>query len=195
MVLGDADPLVSAFWSVAVSRRDEPIEAMRAEVPSVERWDLWRATEPKDERGKAVKCLYLNRTSSSRVLHGEAGTLGDRERRGEGIAGRWAPETVAPRILRVAEIGAAGRITVVDGDWQRTVDVGLGMSPRALVYADPPYVSAGSRLYARSLTAGDHEALAAGLTGARTDGCAPTTTTRSSVASTTTSSRVSAATP
>jgi len=166
VVLGDADPLVAAFWAVATGRPDELIEAMRSEVPSVERWDYWRATEPEDELEAAVKCLYLNRTSFSGVLHGEAGPLGGRAGRGEGIAGRWAAETVASRIRHVYELGAAGRITVVAGDWRATVDVGLRMDPDPLVYADPPYVSAGRRLYRESFTAGDHENLAARLTGA-----------------------------
>jgi len=167
VVLGDADPLVAAFWSVSTGRPGELIEAMRAETPSVERWDYWRATEPGDELTRAVKCLYLNRTSFSGVLHGEAGPLGGRAGRGEGIAGRWAPETVASRIRHVAELGAAGRITVVAGDWRATVDAGLRMDSDALVYLDPPYVSAGTRLYRESFAAGDHMALAAGLTAAR----------------------------
>jgi len=164
VVLGDADPLVAAFWSVSTGRPGELIEAMRAETPSVERWDYWRQANPSDELGMAVKCLFLNRTSFSGVLHGEAGPLGGRAGRGEGIAGRWAAETVASRIRHVAELGGAGRITVVAGDWRETVDVGLRMAPDPLVYADPPYVSAGTRLYARSFTVGDHAALAAGLT-------------------------------
>jgi len=166
VVMGDADPLVAAFWSVSTGRPDELVEAMRAETPSVERWDYWRATEPGDELEAAVKCLFLNRTSFSGVLHGEAGPLGGRAGRGEGIAGRWAAETVASRIRHVAELGWGGRITVVAGDWQQTVDVGLRMDPDPLVYADPPYVSAGTRLYRESFTAGDHENLAARLTGA-----------------------------
>jgi len=163
VVLGDADPLVAAFWSVATSRPDELIEAMRAETPSVERWDYWRAAEPDDELKAACKCLYLNRTSFSGNLHHEAGPLGGRAGRGEGIAGRWAPETVASRIRHVAELGRGGRITVVAGDWQETVDVGLRMAPDPLVYADPPYVSAGTRLYRASFTVGDHGNLADGL--------------------------------
>jgi len=31
-VIGDADPLVADFWSVAVRRPEELVEAMRAEV-------------------------------------------------------------------------------------------------------------------------------------------------------------------
>jgi len=167
VVMGDADPLVAAFWSVAVHRPGELIEAMRAETPSVKRWDFWRQANPSDELGMAVRCLYLNRTSFSGVLHGEAGPLGGRAGRGEGVAGRWAAETVASRVRRVAELGRGGRITVVAGDWRATVDVGLRMSNDALVYADPPYVSAGRRLYRESFAAGDHMALAAGLTAAR----------------------------
>jgi len=34
---------------VAVDRPEELIEAMRAEVASVERWDFWRGTEPTGE--------------------------------------------------------------------------------------------------------------------------------------------------
>jgi site-specific DNA-adenine methylase len=58
-----------------------------------------------------------------------------------------------------------GRLAIA-GREEANGDTGLGVDPGAVVYADPPYVSAGGRLYARSFTAGDHGALAAGLTGA-----------------------------
>jgi len=158
--------LRSGRWPSTARKSSSRRCAPKCRASSVERWDYWRATEPEDELEAAVKCLFLNRTSFSGVLHSEAGPLGGRAGRGEGIAGRWAAETAASRIRRVAELGRGGRITVVAGDWQRTVDVGLGMGDDPFVYADPPYVDKGSRLYRESFAAGDHENLAAGLIGA-----------------------------
>jgi len=144
VILGDADPLVSAFWASAVHRPDELIERMRAETPSVERWDFWRAAEPSDELEAACKCLFLNRTSFSGVLHSEAGPLGGRAQTAPHTIGcRFGRDGLERRIRYVAELGAGGRIEVVAGPWQQTV-AHTTATAGAVVYADPPYIEKGA---------------------------------------------------
>ena len=51
---------------------DEPV--------TPERWDYWRSRRSTDlaDREMAVKCLFLNRTTFSGILHGRAGPIGGR---------------------------------------------------------------------------------------------------------------------
>lgn len=169
VILGDADPLVSAFWSAAVHRPDELIEAMRAEPVTLERWDHWRAAEPSDELTRALKCLFLNRTSFSGVMHGSAGPIGGRAQTGAyAIDCRFRRHDLERRIRHVAELGAGGRIQVVAGPWQQTVAHAGGVVG-AVVYADPPYVAKSEALYGVPFGVDDHQKLATHLVGASHD--------------------------
>jgi len=168
-VLGDADPLVSAFWEAAVGRPDELIEAMRAEPVTLERWDYWRAAEPSDELARALKCLFLNRTSFSGVMHGSAGPIGGRAQTGAyAIDCRFGLHDLERRIRYVAELGAGGRIEVVSGPWQQTVAHAGGVAC-AVLYADPPYIEKSEALYGVPFGVEDHRQLAAYLAGATHD--------------------------
>jgi len=169
VVLGDADPLVSAFWSVAVHRSDQLIERMRDEPVTLDRWDYWRACEPSDQLGMALKCLFLNRTSFSGVMHGGAGPIGGRGQKGAyAIDCRFGRDDLEKRIRYVAELGAGGRIEVVAGGWRQTVAHAAAASS-AVVYLDPPYIEKSEALYGVPFSVDDHQQLADHLVGASHD--------------------------
>jgi len=161
VVLGDADPLIAAFWTAAAYRADELVARMRAEPVTLERWDHWRAVEPVGTMDRAVKALFLNRTSFSGILHAGAGPIGGRAQTGPYPIGcRWAPDEMERRIRFVGELGRSGRITeVVCGDWRETLDA-WATGSSVLVYADPPYVEKGAALYGTPFDAVEHEQLA-----------------------------------
>jgi DNA adenine methylase len=81
VLLADADPLVATFWKVAAADTDWLIDRMMDEAVTLERWDHWRVWQPRgpDDRELAVKCLFLNRTTFSGILHGRAGPIGGRK--------------------------------------------------------------------------------------------------------------------
>src|SRR5690606_32232100 len=93
-LLADADPMVAAFWQVAAARTEELIGRISEEhskyvlsggSKALERWDFWRSWKPRPEASQATsslelatKCLFLNRTTFSGILHGQAGPIGGR---------------------------------------------------------------------------------------------------------------------
>ena len=173
ILLADADPLVAAFWQTAAEDTERLIDRAHDEWDrfvrpggrsGVQRWDYWRAweprwnTQPRTRRlGAAMKCLFLNRTTFSGILHGTAGPLGGRLQQSPYTIGcRWNPEGIAERIRLVGHLYDSGRLVDVwRKDWQQTlVDVPEYypqlLPSRVLAYLDPPYVEKSSALYRAS---------------------------------------------
>ncbi|MDQ0802170.1 DNA adenine methylase [Arthrobacter sp. SLBN-112] len=169
-LLADADPLVSAFWQVAASDPANLIARMKEEHKSfitpggsaaLERWDYWRGwTVPVGMKAHtarfetAMRCLFLNRTTFSGILHGGAGPIGGRAQKSEyGIGCRFMPDALETRIAYVGELYSKGRIADVwCGDWRATLDQIAStyktIRPESvLVYLDPPYLEKSSKLY------------------------------------------------
>ena len=172
-VLADADPLVAAFWHAAAFDTDQLLAAVLDEPVTLERWDYWRAANPTDTLGQAVKCLFLNRTSFSGVLHGSAGPIGGRSQAGEyKVDCRFGRPGLKRRLSLVGELGTTTRILDVwDTAWQETLkrleaDF-LCPTDRVLVYLDPPYIKQSARLYGIDFGPDAHRELAAFLTGSR----------------------------
>jgi DNA adenine methylase len=177
ILLADADPLVAAFWQVAASETDALIARMRAEyeqyiapssMSAVQRWDYWRAwTPPAGARPStarfetAVKCLFLNRTTFSGILHGRAGPIGGRAQASDfSIGCRFNPDSLAERIAYVGHLYDAGRLVDVwCMDWRDTLDntasVYKTLVPDHVVaYLDPPYLRKSGKLYNTSFDDG-----------------------------------------
>src|SRR5690606_17733209 len=111
---------------------------------AVSRWDYWRAWEtdpgatPEENRANlALKCLFLNRTTFSGILHGSAGPIGGRSQRSRyDIACRFPLEGLAQRIRWVGHLSNTGRLAVVhEGPWRATLDLAVSQAtdPRQLV--------------------------------------------------------------
>lgn len=173
VLLADADPLVAAFWQVAASQTEDLIDRMYDEhakylskggVVALSRWDYWRSWVPSgslsihDSRfSAAMKCLFLNRTTFSGILHGRAGPIGGRAQTSPyGIACRFNVEALAERLRYVGHLYDTQRIVDVwCKDWATTLaDVPEWYAPlvpnRVLAYLDPPYLNKSSMLYQRS---------------------------------------------
>lgn len=172
VLLADADPLVAAFWQVAASDTERLIDRMTDEhrrfaasgTEGVARWDHWRSWRPaagaKQETVRfeaAVKCLVLNRTTFSGILHGSAGPIGGRQQSSAyPIACRFHPHALAERLRYVQHLYEGGRIVDVwCKDWRATLADVAEWYPqlvpnRVVAYLDPPYVSKSRKLYQRS---------------------------------------------
>lgn len=169
-VLADADPLVASFWQIAASEPEELIARMREEHETfvsrggqvaLERWDYWRNWEAVPGMSAntsrfemAIRCLFLNRTTFSGILHGRAGPIGGRAQTSAYKIGcRFNPDSLASRIQYVGNLYAAGRLADVwCSDWRETVDrtasVYKTVGPKStLLYLDPPYMEKSSTLY------------------------------------------------
>ena len=77
IALADRDELVASFWKVVFSSKAEKLadRCLNASA-DLATWKRLRASEPKDDLGRAFKCLFLNRTSFSGILNHRAGPLG-----------------------------------------------------------------------------------------------------------------------
>ncbi len=173
ILLADADPLVTSFWQSAAEDTEHLVDRMYDEwsrfvrsggAAAIERWDYWRNWAPRanmaarDRRlTSAMKCLFLNRTTFSGILHGKAGPIGGRAQASKySIGCRWNPEAISDRIRYVGHLYDVGRLVDVwRKDWRQTLDDVPEQYPqllpsRVIAYLDPPYVDKSSMLYRMS---------------------------------------------
>lgn len=172
-LLADADPMVAAFWQVAAARTDDLIDRITDEhvkyvakggTTALDRWDHWRSWEPQSRSSQgsrdlelATRCLFLNRTTFSGILHGQAGPIGGRAQSSEyGIGCRFNLEALTERLRYVQHLYDTHRIVDVwCADWRATLS-GVAsyykalLPNRVLAYLDPPYLSKSGKLYYRS---------------------------------------------
>lgn len=175
-LLADADPMVAAFWQVAASRTEELVDRISDEhtrhvvvggATALARWDYWRAwTAPPgtsratEDLELATKCLFLNRTTFSGILHGRAGPIGGRSQTSAYEIGcRFNLEGLIERLNYVGHLYDTKRlIDVWRSDWKATLH-GVAshyktlLPNRVLAYLDPPYLSKSGKLYRRSFDA------------------------------------------
>jgi DNA adenine methylase len=159
VLLADADPLVARFWQVAAADTEWLIDRMMDEPVTLERWDHWRNWQPSHlrDRDTAVKCLFLNRTTFSGILHGRAGPIGGRKQESKyRIDCRFNKEALAARLRFVGDLYASNRLVDVwCKDWKETLDDVAEWYPQlvpnqAIAYLDPPYWSKSPKLYRKS---------------------------------------------
>jgi DNA adenine methylase len=159
ILLADADPLVTRFWQVAAADTDWLIDRMWEEPVTLERWDHWRRWTPvhAEDRDAAVKCLFLNRTTFSGILHGRAGPIGGRRQESEYKIGcRFNKEALESRLRLIGDLYAANRLVDVwCKDWEVTLKDVAEWYPqlipnRVIAYLDPPYWNKSPRLYGTS---------------------------------------------
>lgn len=159
VLLADADPLVTRFWQVAASDTDWLISRMWDEPVTLDRWDYWRSWSPArpGDREAAVKCLFLNRTTFSGILHGRAGPIGGRQQVSQyKIDCRFNKSALEARLRFIGDLYAANRLADVwRKDWQATLQDIAEWYPRlipnrVIAYLDPPYWNKSPRLYRKS---------------------------------------------
>lgn len=159
ILLADADPLVTIFWQVAAADTAWLIDRMWDEPVTLERWDYWRHWTPGSagDRDAAVKCLFLNRTTFSGILHGRAGPIGGRRQESPyKIDCRFNKAAIETRLRFVGDLYDANRLVDVwCKDWQVTLQDVAEWYPQlipnqVIAYLDPPYWNKSSRLYITS---------------------------------------------
>lgn len=175
VLLADLDPLVASFWKTAAFDTEWLIKAMYGEEVTVERWMYWReaevpTTEPKRRRHLALKCLFLNRTTFSGILHSRAGPIGGKKQASaHKIDCRFNLATMQKRMEAVGDLGATGRIVDVWClDYESTLkrlreQFGHLGTSEVVLYLDPPYVDKAIKLYGESFDDDEHNRLSTTL--------------------------------
>jgi DNA adenine methylase len=160
--LNDADLRVYSAWQAMLNETDRFIEAIHTTHINLETWHAARqvvenAREYNFELGFAT--FLLNRTCRSGIISG-AGPIGGYDQRGNWkIDARFNRNGLADRVHWLSSVKEAITLTQEDALTFLSRSVYRVPLERALFFVDPPYVTAGGRLYLNAMNEGKHIAL------------------------------------
>lgn len=167
--LNDFDRRVHAAWWSLLQRTEEFIARIEATKVNLDTWyacrELVQTNAPDTDRFELGFATYfLNRTNHSGVIIG-AGPIGGYNQSGKWLMHvRWYPETMVKRIRWLGERRDRIRLSNLDGmSFLQSFDT--TSAARTFFFVDPPYVSAGAKLYMNAMDNMKHRDLAAFLTG------------------------------
>ncbi len=160
--LNDADPKVYSAWRSILEEPDRFAAAISETPVSLETWHASRkivegASESSFELGFAT--FFLNRTSRSGIVIG-AGPIGGYDQRGNWkIDARFNRDALVERVRWLGLM--KDRIKLTQEDALTFLSRSAGRLPvdRTLFFIDPPYVTAGGRLYLNAMNEAKHIAL------------------------------------
>jgi DNA adenine methylase len=164
--LNDIDDLIYSFWHVAAFDSQWLIDAMWELEISLAQWEHMKKWHPVAARDKALKCLFLNRTSFSGILNSKAGPLGGKKQSSRYPIGcRFSKPTIQHRLRRIAALGSSGAIeSVWNYDWKDCIEITKKsdrMGTHAIfIYLDPPFYAKADSLYRHSFSHEEHIRLA-----------------------------------
>lgn len=162
IVLNDIEPGIAAFWRAVFASPNELAEQIEHAETSIDEWhrqhEIAIAKAAGDDLSLGFATFYLNRTNRSGILRGRP--IGGLDQNGAWkIDARFNRNDLAGRVRRLGLY--ANRVTVLQEDGLEVVRRHLGVG--TLVYADPPYLLRGSRLYLNAMSWEDHSGLASVL--------------------------------
>jgi DNA adenine methylase len=160
--LADIDPLITSFWKCVFFDTDWLVNAIEQVVVSLTKWEELKKLETDDIRQRALKCIFLNRTSFSGILSPAAGAIGGKKQTSEyKIDCRFTKATVIKRIRQASSL--RDKVAFVwQCDWSDCLDdiqniVRLDNS--VFIYLDPPFYAKAEKLYTHYFRDSDHKAL------------------------------------
>jgi DNA adenine methylase len=163
--INDADPRVYALWLTMLNHTDRFAEQILSVPLDIDEWRRQHAIctqgNDSDHFTLGFSAFYMNRCNRSGVLKG-AGPIG-----GNSQNGKWRLDVRFNRVDLAARVLALGslrdRISVTGLDaidfLKRCAPKGRARA-KAFVYADPPYVIKGQKLYLNAYGPDDHAELA-----------------------------------
>lgn len=171
--LNDLDPLISSFWQVMFHDTTWLLDEIDKLEVTIDRWHEFKTADPQDVKGRALKCLFLNRTSFSGVLRPEVGPIGGQEQLSEYLIDcRFPKTTLKKRIVELA--GFKDKVVFISNmSWENVLDEVTEKQQRSelpsaadtLLYLDPPFFEKAERLYNKFFVEEDHTKLRDRLVG------------------------------
>lgn len=163
--LNDADPCVYAFWISALNETDRFIQKIDSVPLTLDEWkkqqEIYSSPNSYSIFDIGFAFFYLNRSNRSGILKG-AGPIGGIKQSGKWkLDARFNREVLIKRLQAISSYREA-----IHFDNKDAIDFLKKYLPRGkgrkniIVYADPPYTSAGKRLYYNSLKRSDHQVFA-----------------------------------
>lgn len=149
----DLDPLLASFWKIVFREPEWLIKQIETVEVTLEKWNEFKALQPKNCKEEAMKCLFLNRTSFSGLLTPEVGPIGGREQKSEyKIDCRFPRETLIKRVRMAAEL--SDKVAFVwKADWKNAMQRIRDKQQQHCLpedtfwYFDPPYLEKAEQLY------------------------------------------------
>jgi len=165
--INDADPRVYAFWCAMLNETGRFIEQIKSVPLNVEEWRRQHAIcasgDAEDIFALGFAAFYMNRCNRSGVLK-EAGPIGGYQQSGKWrLDVRFNRAELATRVSTLGELRDRIHVTGMDAIEFLRQELPADRS-RAFVYADPPYVVRGRKLYLNGYGPDDHAELARYLT-------------------------------
>lgn len=163
--INDADPRVVAFWQAVLNSNERFIEQIHSVPLNIKEWRrqhaICVAADRRNSFALGFSAFYMNRCNRSGVLKG-AGPIGGYAQDGEWrLDVRFTRDELAARVRTLGVLRDQIVVTGLDAIefLKRCLPPGRGRS-RAFVYADPPYVVKGKKLYLNAYGPEDHAELA-----------------------------------
>jgi DNA adenine methylase len=164
--LNDADVRVYSAWRAMIDETDRFLDRVASARVDVDEWhaarDLLETTSPAGDYSFEVgyATYFINRTSRSGIVLG-SGPIGGYKQTGRWkIDARFYRESMSRRIAWIGQ--SRDRIHLTNEDALVFLARAANRMPleRSLLFVDPPYVAAGSRLYLNAMSESKHSALA-----------------------------------
>lgn len=161
--LNDADPSIYAFWYSLLNDTDRFVDKIYEISISIQEWKkqlLILKNKSSQIFDIAFATFFLNRCNRSGIILG-AGPIGGNKQVGKWkINARFNKETLIKRILIISQ--NRDRINISNEDaivfLKKAVPKGKNRK-KAFIYLDPPYISAGCRLYYNNYHLSGHKQL------------------------------------
>lgn len=166
IALADADPLVANFWRVTFSDEASKLaDKVATSKPSITLWKRVKNSKPDKPLDLAFKCLFLNRTSFSGIIHDEAGPIGGFDQKSAyKIDCRFNNESLAKRLIELSHY--RDRVYFVRcQSWKKTLSDILRSNftrqhpAHVFWYLDPPFFQKAKKLYRHTFSDKDHQNL------------------------------------
>ena len=166
IALNDTNTLVASFWKTVFcpEMAQALAEKIRKTEVCLDRWKSIKASSPEKTVDRAFKCIFLNRTSFSGILHSSAGPIGGMAQAGTyKIDARFPKERLAARILKLSSLHK--RVEYVKEDDFRDIfsdplgGCSIKQEGRAFWYIDPPFWNKAEKLYSNFFSESDHNDL------------------------------------
>lgn len=169
--LNDADPRVYSAWRAIFYETERFVDRILASRVDIDGWHEASAILQQGERHRGYSfelgyaTYFINRTSRSGIVMG-SGPIGGYNQTGRWkIDARWYRESMSKRIRFLGSMRHRVELTNEDALlFMARSRTRLAMG-NTLFFVDPPYVSAGSRLYLNAMDPSKHSALADMLQG------------------------------
>lgn len=163
--LNDLDVRIASFWTSMLAEPMRFAETITSVPLTITEWHrqsrICRAADPSDSFALGFATFYLNRCNRSGVVLGSAPIGGYEQTGAWRLDARFNRESLADRVLAIAERRDQIHVTNLDGERFLCDVLPRGNARRAVfVYVDPPYYHNSNRLYLSSYDRRDHRRLA-----------------------------------